>query len=821
MKKLLLILFFISLSLKAQVIYTPGEVLFDRSHFIGQATSIITADLNNDGYKELIVGTYGEDIIFYRNSNGDLQEYQRDYIYKNPIEYNYGHIHIASGDIDNDGLLDIIGINDHEDTVFWIKNLGNFAFGVPNIISSTLDEPISLAVADMDNDGYEDVLVGTDNDEDLSIFYNTNGNFDEQQILLSANHKVTKILIADMDNDGYLDIFCGLYSDAVYFIKNLDGANYSSGDFVLPAGNDGMAYDLVDINNDSYLDLITTDNYDDDLTYYLNMNGLAFDYDNAITITNVFEDIKNVMSGDVDNDGLIDVILGAGYNRKLYWLKNNGNGILNNVQLLSDIPGQYNYAIADLNEDSSLDIVMASSSSSGNSTANDFSVLFYDTANSNYNIVNLCYSVGAGTVVAIGDLNNDGKNDIVTCFKKVAWHKNKGSNEFSSQRILGDFEDNMYNSSVCYGVELWDLNNDNYLDVVSIENGVLHIYKNNGDETFTLEYSNEQSARDLEICDLNNDGNLDILIINWVSGGNWNIEKFMSNGGFSYADPVNVDYNVYGFDPWVIKSGDMDNDGDIDIVVGSKDTSRIQLLDNDGNGNLSFQTIQNSIGAHTIALGDLDNDGDLDIVTGGNTSSSNYVKWLKNNGGSFGEPVLIGNNGVESIILGDINNDGDLDIIATSNTTYGGTNERVYYYLNNATNFNFYYNVEVINQNPNLTRNAFVGYINNDNKLDIVSTYYMQGMMKVFYNTTALNNEIFTEEEQIKIEIYPNPVSDRITIDGYFKVSDIIIYDLSGKKMNCVFGVDNTVDVSLLKAGTYIITGSVNNSRFHKLFVKK
>jgi hypothetical protein len=80
-------------------------------------------------------------------------------------------------------------------------------------------------------------------------------------------------------------------------------------------------------------------------------------------------------------------------------------------------------------------------------------------------------------------------------------------------------------------------------------------------------------------------------------------------------------------DPWWIVLGDVDGDGDVDIVVTSAYASEIHVLRNEGNGQF---TVEGPLtfapgGADASALGDLDGDGDLDLVVVSSGSGSVVV----------------------------------------------------------------------------------------------------------------------------------------------------------------------------------------------------
>ncbi|MEO0684561.1 MAG: VCBS repeat-containing protein, partial [Cyanobacteria bacterium J06649_11] len=122
-----------------------------------------------------------------------------------------------------------------------------------------------------------------------------------------------------------------------------------------------------------------------------------------------------------------------------------------------------------------------------------------------------------------------------------------------------------------------------------------------------------------------------------------------------------------------ISFSDIDNDGDQDVfLTGSANSGgfRADLYENDGNGNYSLKAGSQIFGASSSAsaFGDIDNDGDDDLIVAGVTGFSATTKLYKNNGlGDFfevsGTPFI----GVSSgaVAFSDIDNDQDLDLLIT------------------------------------------------------------------------------------------------------------------------------------------------------------
>ena len=109
--------------------------------------------------------------------------------------------------------------------------------------------------------------------------------------------------------------------------------------------------------------------------------------------------------------------------------------------------------------------------------------------------------------------------------------------------------------------------------------------------------------------------------------------------------------------------GDLDDDGDLDIVSGF--TAETSVLLNDGQGNFNQYAV---IGAPdyttSLALGDLDGDDDLDIFQANSIGNPDRIYFNDGNANFSDSGQALGNSDNHGVTLGDMDGDGDLDLIA-------------------------------------------------------------------------------------------------------------------------------------------------------------
>ena len=408
----------------------------------------------------------------------------------------------------------------------------------------------------------------------------------------------------------------------------------------------------------------------------------------------------NIVFGDMNNDGLPDIILGN-QNQPNCLLLNMGNGSFSDKIIIENKIQHTNaLALGDLNGDGYPDLVVGNSS--------DVNKFYLNNNNGGFEEgVGLSKSVRNTYATALGDVNGDGFLDIVFCnYGEFNLYLNNGDGTFD----IDNFTETFRNTK---SIKLGDINGDTYLDIVTGNWAQPNrIYINDGKGGFYLGYDVTQDNYDttsIALGDINNDGMLDVIC------GNYGKEnRVYINKGKRKWKVENISDDAYMTS--YLALGDLDGNGAIDIVTADESLAFHYYL-NDGNGSFSKSELfcKEAQTPLCVAISDINADGRLDVV-GGNKKES--LSLFLNNGcantflGCRGIPMRDLYTDTTSLAHGDFNRDGYLDIVA------GNMKHENLIYVNDG---NGYFLPRVLTNKIHNTSSVATGDLNRDGLLDIVA----------------------------------------------------------------------------------------------------
>ncbi len=371
-----------------------------------------------------------------------------------------------------------------------------------------------VGFADMDNDGYDDIVV-LDGSKTVKVLYqNGSGEFTEVNYGDVSNNNQWGMTIGDYDNDGHKDVFSGGAYDGVH-VKHIDEIGQWS-DFDLENGSMFMqACNFADIDNDGQLDVFGC--HDDALSRTWKGNGSALDFDaELIDLTNYdYSDYPSTdHSGnygtvfcDFDHDGDLDLTIAKCRQfvsdpndpRRInqIWM-NNGDGTWSEVAeerglVLNEQSWTVDYA--DYDNDGDFDCYLTNHSTTMKLLQNDGSGYFTDVTDE--------AGLGASGFVLqakLTDFDNDGFVDVLISGGFHSYFHNNGDGTFTEVNtfVAGD---------TMHSFAVGDVNRDGFADLYASYGNGYNSPDNNNDDILWLNQGNANHwiAFDLEGIESNKD----------------------------------------------------------------------------------------------------------------------------------------------------------------------------------------------------------------------------------------------------------------------------------------------------------------------------
>ncbi|CAF1468490.1 unnamed protein product [Adineta steineri] len=534
-------------------------------------------------------------------------------------------VYITAGDFNNDHYWDFVVVNVLTNNISVYLGYGNGTFAVP--ISYSAGSANSIAVGDFNGDKILDLVVATNSKDPIIIFIGFgNGSFQPQVSTdKSFSSAPVSVTVGELNNDSKLDIIVAYEGSSSIGVS----LGYGNGSFrnqiliMLPTQSYPVWVVVNDLNNDNILDIVVAN-------YGLNNVGILFGYGNGsfrdlITLsTGDNSGPISIVTGDMNNDKWIDIIVANVNSKTVGLFLGNGNGtFLSQITYSTGSQSQLMaISIADLNNDTLLDIIVVDAGSGNNNVG-----VFYGYGAGKFTVYNT-YATGLNSYpcsIVICDFDNDARLDMAIIYSgedSIGIMLQRKSKPFATPLLIPTGEDSRP-MSVAVGY----FNNDNHLD-------------------FTI-----------------------------ANSGTNNIGIFLGDGNGEFSEQMTYSTGNNST-PISIAVGHFNNDTYLDIIVANEQTNTIMIFQGYGNGTITLLSIY-STGAgsapSSLSIKDLNNDNYLDIAVT-NFNSNEIVVFIGSNKGNFSKlnSYALGYNArPKSVTVGDINNDGLYDlIVANYGTNY-------------------------------------------------------------------------------------------------------------------------------------------------------
>lgn len=805
----------------AQVTF-EDEVVMDNTMRPARMTSFLPMDFDNDGDVDLLFTSEDNlNIVWFENIDGNINHSEQKVL----VTTSNTPLVLRIADIDNDGDNDILcRVLGGNSKIVWYENLGdNESFNAPQTILTGINGLFQFYIGDVDNDGDLDIISNS-RQYDNSIYWleNTDGqaNFGARQIITTNTYDST-IHPVDIDNDGDLDVL-SITNNYLFLYENLDGqGSFSNYQIISNEIEGGSFVKTADIDSDGYLDIVSSTRDDKKIAWFKHLDGQGnFGTQETIAIT---QEINGDLSiADVDGDGDLDILSVEWMQNRITWYENtDGQGNFSLVQLVNtDNTSGMAIAAVDFDEDNDLDILAAS--------ASDDKVAWYENTDGqgDFGSQNILIagtrSVGA---IQVADLDND--NDLEILFvsswsDKVAWYENlDNQGGFANQKIITTNADNAED------IKIADIDNDGDMDVVSasrFDNKIAWYENLDGQGNFGQQQVISTSVNQaffLNVGDIDGDGNIDIVTASHSMGtstlmwfknldgqGNFGSEQIIPTNSTSYILHVGLN--------------DVDNDGDIDLMASMSEANRVFWFENtDGQG--TFASPQ--IATHTTELrpnhthmGDIDNDGDKDLIV--SVSSANRIVSYKNidGQGTFSERQIVttSTNLPSRVHTADIDNDGDMDIISSS-----FLDGKIAWY-ENLDGQGTFGPQQIISLNVLNVNSIYVADFDGDGDVDVLSASAQSG--KITWHKNNLIDPLSVDEfsnNANAIKVFPNPVKNELFFETNQNIEKVTVYNLDGKmikEFNAESSFLTKIDVRTLANGLYFMEIQLaNGTQTHKI----
>jgi len=600
---------------------------------------VCIGDFNSDSYNDVAVACW-DDFVYA------VDGYDGSELWNKEIDSIFIHA-VSTYDVNDDGIDDVSFAHEYLPGFTCYHGVLNGLNGATIWMNTVTNAARDTIMADFNNDGNIESAYGfeTGNDDLLIQVYNaSSGAFLWERIIGNQPDISPDVTLYayDVDDDGDPDLVVGNeYID--YHIRVFEGETEDS--IWISEELNGYARDISvgDVTGDGFLNVIAA-TYDR-IQVLNSTNGFKTWY------YSVAGTIHGAAVADCDDNGVLDVIASGGAEftgddpAKSVWA----------LKTISDPPVLWEYnveeygsavALGDLTNDGCDDVVGVTSNDKAWAIAGATGAFLWNWVDTD----NL-YSA------AIGDLNGDTQNDVVVAGASstvTALYGNNGS-------IMWQY----YNPSNTIGrkcLKTMDVDNDGCIDVIAgcDDSTVYAIDGSNGDTLWTT--SGVGSVEEVELTQMNDEGPLDVVIATAqkavvIDGSDGDIIWEHTNGATNSKH---------------IEAFDVNDDGVKDLAIGvpqmGATPGKIMMVDGASHSLIWTHSPIKLCSDYGLSHGDINNDSIPDVVAAGNYDDKKIHALNGLDGVEIWNYPTGGD--VNVVLVADMDVDGDNEVIAGSDDQY-------------------------------------------------------------------------------------------------------------------------------------------------------
>jgi len=268
--------------------------------------------------------------------------------------------HLMITDHDGDGDLDILFVS--ESSIGWLENIDGVISATPQMLTSSQYFALSAVHFDVNNDGAKDVIMSITATNEIAL-YQKEGSVDYQsaQVINSTLQDVNWLTAMDVNNDGFEDLML-ISAYSLKWLPNLGNGTFGPANTLATPGMDVTVVIAADVNGDGIKDIVIASNARNIYTM-LNQGNGVFQTPVQLNISSLYSP-QELICDDSDLDGDLDLYAFSDWKDSGYWFENTGGGTFAQPVTIhtANEPNTYSMAhalIEDMDGDGDKDIIVS------------------------------------------------------------------------------------------------------------------------------------------------------------------------------------------------------------------------------------------------------------------------------------------------------------------------------------------------------------------------------------------------------------------------------------------------------------------------------